>query len=76
MSLFSRSCTAAVDPHSSQKHFNVLFIPLSLNPPPPLLSSPSFPNTYPTPLSFFFSFFIPSCPLARSEVETCVSLHQ
>lgn len=41
----------------------------SLSPPPPSSSS------------FFFSLkylshpFCPSCPLARSEVETCVSLH-
>lgn len=37
--------------------------PFFLSSIPPLLS-----NTYPT-------LFCPSCPLARSEVETCVSLH-
>lgn len=44
---------------------------LSLNFPPPSSSS-SFFSFFPKYLSHPFC---PSCPLARSEVETCVSLH-
>lgn len=63
-SLFSCSSTT-VDPCSSRQQSTFLFKNFSffLSSIPPLLS-----NTYPT-------FFCPSCPLARSEVETCVSLH-
>lgn len=48
-------------------HFFKNFSFLSFS-PPRRSSSPSLPNTYPT-------LFCPSCPFARSEVETCVSLH-
>lgn len=60
-SLFSCSCNT-VDPHSSRKQS-------------------TFSLSFFKPSSFFFSPkylshpFCPSCPLARSEVETCVSLH-
>lgn len=50
-------------------HPQLLFLslsPFSLKPSSSASSSP--PNTYPT-------LSAPSCPLARSEVETCVSLH-
>lgn len=75
-SLFSCSCTTA-EPCSSRQQSTFLkkkkksknkkkkqqTSPCALSSIPPLL-----PNTYPT-------LFCPSCPLARSEVETCVSLH-
>lgn len=66
MSLFFARALLLIPVHLGNSPLFFFFFlksPFFLSSIPPLL-----PNTYPT-------LFCPSCPLARSEVETCVSLH-
>lgn len=69
-SLFCAHAPLLIPAHLGNSPLFYVFSLFSLNPPPP--SSSSVFSSSPKYLSHPFC---PSCPLARSEVETCVSLH-